>query len=105
MLKREVRTMSRIMKKNEILHDKDCSYLFLMGDNEMELRDLINWAKQYKCCKRCQRIILVHDSIIDKENCEVYYNFFDRYQVSIGTLRDFFVYHSVMMEIVDASSV
>lgn len=93
--------MQQIWKKNEILHDKDCPYMVLMGDKEMSLTELIEWGKQYRCCKRCQRIVLVHSSIIDVENCEIYYNFFDRHQVSVRTLQNFFVYHSVRMEIVD----
>ena len=57
--------MNQIYTKNEILHDKDCPYLALAGEKEMSLTELIEWGKQHRCCKRCQRIILIHNSIVD----------------------------------------
>ena len=63
--KRKVRLMQQIRKKNEILHDKDCPYLALAGDKERLLTELIEWGKQHRRCKRCQRIILIHNSIVD----------------------------------------
>lgn len=35
--------------KNEVLHDKVCPYLRFQGDKEMQLNDLIDWAKRYRC--------------------------------------------------------
>lgn len=93
--------MKQILKKNEILHNKDCPYLVLQGDTEMSLEDMIAWGKRYRCCKRCQRIVLVHNGIEDITNCEVYYNFFDRHQVSIDTLRELFVVRNAMVLIAD----
>lgn len=59
--------------KNEILHDKVCPYLGFQGDKEMQLDDLIDWAKRYRCCQRCRRIALVHNGITDIENFEAHY--------------------------------
>ncbi len=92
--------MQQIRKKNEILHDKDCPYLALVGDKEMSLTELIEWGKQHKCCKRCQRIVLIHNSIVDVENCEVYYDFFDRHKVAVEVLRNLFINHQVQIAIV-----
>ena len=92
--------MHQILTKNEILRDKDCPYLGLQGDREMKLDELINWAKLYRCCKRCRRIALVHNGITDIENFEVHYNFFDKHRVSLEVLHDLFIEHQAQITIV-----
>lgn len=91
--------MNQIRIKNEILHDKVCPYLGFQGDKEMQLDDLIDWAKRYRCCQRCRRIALVHNGITDIENFEVHYNFFDRHKVSLDVLKDLFVNHQAQITI------
>lgn len=86
--------------KNEILHDKDCPYLGFQGDKKMQLDDLIDWAKRYRCCQRCRRIALIHNGITDIENYETHYNFFDRHKVSLDVLKDLFVNHRAQVTIV-----
>lgn len=85
--------------KNEVLHDKVCPYLGFQGDKKMQLDDLIDWAKRYRCCQRCRRIALVHNGITDIENFEAHYNFFDRHKVSLDVLKDLFVNHQAQITI------
>ncbi|MBQ4068483.1 MAG: hypothetical protein IJC76_04455 [Lachnospiraceae bacterium] len=98
--------MYQIIMKNEILHDKNCPYLELQGDKEMVIDDLVDWGKRYRCCKRCRRIVLVHNGIKDIRNIknhEDYYNFFDRHKVSIEVLQELFVNKRAQINIVDGS--
>ena len=87
--------------KNEILHDKDCPYLLFQGDKEMELEELIAWAKRYRCCSRCKRIVLVHAGIKDLDNYQMHYNFFDRHQVSVNVLQELFLEHKAKIAVVE----
>ena len=86
--------------KNEILHDKVCPYLGFQGDKEMQLDDLIDWAKRYRCCGRCRRIALVHNGIRDIENYNIHYNFFDMHKVSLEVIHELFVKHQAQIAIV-----
>ena len=93
----------QIIVKNEILHDKNCPYLELQGDKEMVIDDLVDWGKRYRCCKRCRRIVLIHNGIKDMENYEECYNFFDRHKVSLEILQELFINNRAQINIVDGS--
>lgn len=93
--------MRHTLIKHEMLHDKVCPYLGIQGDEKMQLDDLIDWAKRYRCCQRCRRIALVHNGITDIENYEIHYNFFDRYKISLVVLQELFVKHQAQVSYVD----
>lgn len=93
--------MEQIIVKNEILHDMQCPYLGLYGDKEMQLDELVNWAKRYRCCQRCRRIALIHDGIADIENYEIYYKFFDRNRVSLDVLKELFIQNKAKVKLRD----